>query len=325
MIVQKIENVIYDNIINNPKYFSKILDEEKMLAISNIDFESMLSPEEEARLYSQTQEIPDYRVGGSIKGVMQSISQTQFSYTGVLVNGHTNETHRGAKKIYGSDYNDQSNSLFILSHWHVDDSPLDEDTSKIPFYICMHMKTFRCDKEKGVTIFVDREKMLQDMDRDLLLEVAKYQVFPIPKNNFSPDEISGDYPTIDDVLNFKYFFDNDKNVRPMRVYPSVSCHNITGKFSLTVHSTAMLNVLLCTDSGLRDEYSRYVDSYLMNESNWIKMHWEENDFLMWDNTNLIHSFSGGWSDDDRSFDRADAGLAEIYFNYENFLENKNPL
>lgn len=324
MQIDKVKNVVYESFLEHPEYFYEIILENKCAAVENLELEPLISFEEEQKILSSVGEV-DYRSTRSLKGVVDAVYSCLGSQRPKIIHGHSDHIHKGAKKVYGKDYNELSNKNFIFSHWHVDESPLGDVSSSIPFFISMHMRNFKCSSEYGKTIFVDREKMLKDMDKDFLKKVSKFHIVSIPKSNFDPEEIDGSHPTLKQLLELNYFCDSNGRVGSMRTFPSVSTHIITGKQSLTVHATSQFNFLLCDDEGLRNDYFEYIDSYLLDENNWTEFSWSENDFLIWDNSNLIHSFSAGWSEDERSFDRSNIGEVDVFFDSNNFLENKNPL
>jgi hypothetical protein len=56
-----------------------------------------------------------------------------------------------------------------------------------------------------------------------------------------------------------------------------------------------------------DELVEWVRAYMLNEDNWFIWSWHENDFVMFDNRALVHSFEGGWESKNRIFSQGGIG------------------
>jgi hypothetical protein len=53
----------------------------------------------------------------------------------------------------------------------------------------------------------------------------------------------------------------------------------------------------------------WVRAYFSDESNWFVWSWRKEDFLMFDNRALVHSFEGGWESEKRVFSQGGIGSA----------------
>jgi hypothetical protein len=56
-----------------------------------------------------------------------------------------------------------------------------------------------------------------------------------------------------------------------------------------------------------DELIEWVRTYMLDENNWFIWSWRENDFVMFDNRALVHSFEGGWDSENRIFSQGGIG------------------
>jgi hypothetical protein len=56
-----------------------------------------------------------------------------------------------------------------------------------------------------------------------------------------------------------------------------------------------------------DELVEWVRTYMLDENNWFIWSWHENDFVMFDNRALVHSFEGGWDSENRIFSQGGIG------------------
>lgn len=188
---------------------------------------------------------------------------------------------------------DKDNEQFILSNWHVDFLPGSHE--KLSYaYISMHMCVFNCAPDVGQTLFIN----LIDLYERCPDEYKKN----INKEDFELINLRGARPN-----------ESLKN----RTYKAVRVHPITDE-----------NILFWTggfgDINKRERYivdpngeiwfndfSDWAFSELQNKNNWGIWSWNKDDFIIWDNRALIHSFTGGWNKEDRVFIRSNIGLEKV--------------
>lgn len=224
--------------------------------------------------------------------------------------------HDGQEK-YDRNKSAEDLKRYIMANWHVDESPISDPSCTIPTYISMYMTKFSCGSENGKTLFVDREKMFEDMPSDLKDLFFGYTVFSFSGNsaiipNFKENPLiePDNYP-----ISLSYF---DEKMYSARNYPIFSKHHCTDRYSLVAHS-AYANRLFSNDYNISKKYCEYVYDYLHDENNWIVWEWSEGDFIVWDNRNLIHSYSGGWIEGERIFNRADCGNSKLFLDRKDFV------
>lgn len=60
-----------------------------------------------------------------------------------------------------------------------------------------------------------------------------------------------------------------------------------------------------------DEMLDWVRAYMKDTSNWFFWSWRENDFIIFDNRALVHSFEGGWESKNRIFSQGGIGSGTL--------------
>ena len=57
-----------------------------------------------------------------------------------------------------------------------------------------------------------------------------------------------------------------------------------------------------------DWFRAYRESNLTEGDVYLTWEWDEGDFIIWDNRNIIHSVTGGWKIGDRIFNKINAKM-----------------
>lgn len=255
---------------------------------------------------------------GFILSVVRSIyDHEQFDHP---INHHDNDSHNGLEKISREDYSEDKDYIFTCSMWHCDESNKDWPDQIIPAVICMNMTTFSCDKKYGKTVFVDREKMLKELDKDLVNKIHDKYVLSVSDHKHLISEYDVSDFDIDEIFSLNQLFHGEDTAYSLRIHPALSTHPITNLNSLCTLGTGYSNYLISKDKSLRKDFKNLVNEYLFEKKNWVEWEWDEGDFLIWDNRSTIHSFSSGWTEEQRIFSRADTGKYIPYFDYNSYLK-----
>ena len=168
---------------------------------------------------------------------------------------------------------------FMHGNWHQDNT----DEKYIPSYVSMSMTKYLC-SEKGIgeTVFIDLEKAFLDCPEDI-----KYYLDGIDVRHVSPNTQPDGYIA-----------------SPYRINPE------TGNICLYYSNDDMTPV-----DGMTTEFQSYLDWFrAYRESNftegdvYLTWEWDEGDFIIWDNRNIIHSVTGGWKIGDRIFNKINAKM-----------------
>ena len=200
--------------------------------------------------------------------------------------------------------NDQD---FILYNWHIDYPPEDSE-KKLCSYIALHMHTFNCEPDAGQTIFISLidlykrcpiqfKKKLSDVELIALRGVSENETVvnktfkAIRTHPITEDKIlfwgCGFAPAALNIRSGKYEHNTDHSLKPM----------------VTLNGDA---------ADWFDDLSSWVLNELKNKNNWAIWSWKKNDFIIWDNRALLHTFSGGWEKKDRIFSRSNIGSEEVF-------------
>jgi hypothetical protein len=173
---------------------------------------------------------------------------------------------------------------FILSNWHVDFIPKSQNSYA---YISMHMDVFNCAPDVGQTLFINLIDLYQRC----------------------PDEYKKNINKED----FKFININLEN----RAHKATRVHSITGEDILFFTagfgdlSKKESYILSSNNEIWFNNFSDWVLSELQDKNNWGIWSWNKDDYLIWDNRALIHSFTGGWNKEDRIFNRSNIGLEKV--------------
>lgn len=225
------------------------------------------------------------------------------------INFKAGHFHEGQLK-YGPNSTPDELLRYLHSNWHSDENPISDPKISIPTFISMNMKVFTCSSDCGKTIFVDKEKMFEDLPPRLKEILGRYSMVSLSGGPSKDENIRQS-----SLLNFDTMspaLDHDDVMWHIRNYPALCSHPVTGNVSLNVMS-AFSNRLLSSDADLCLEYCSYIEDYLKDSNNWVTWSWSEGDFLLWDNRNVIHSYSGGWVEGERIFNRSDIGESTLYY------------
>lgn len=204
-----------------------------------------------------------------------------------LYQGNQNTSELKPGTIYGQNHFHDKNTLdedienFIYGHWHVD-NPFYEE---VPCYTAMHMKTFKCDSSVGQTHFLDLSQMYNECPKEFLKELENTNLISATgclEENF---------------------------------------HKIIPHPALVVHSVSSENMIYWTGHDMRlknniniewfTEFKLWVSKFVSNPNNRKTWTWNEGDILVWDNRAVAHSFSPGWTHDQRIFNRCEVGFEKL--------------
>ena len=195
------------------------------------------------------------------------------------------------KKFYKDD------QKFILSNWHVDFLP--ESFEGLSYgYISMHMCVFNCAPDAGKTLFINLIDLYQRCPDEYKKNINQKNLELVNLRGIMPEESL-----------------------KSRTHRAVGIHPITGESILFwTGGFGGLNkedsYILSSNNEINNEiwFNNFCDwilSELQNKNNWGVWNWNKDDFIIWDNRALIHSFTAGWNKEDRIFNRSNIGLEKI--------------
>lgn len=198
-----------------------------------------------------------------------------------------------------SDKNDES---FILYNWHVDFPP--EDVPKLLCsYISIHMKVFNCESDVGQTLFINLVDLYKRCPEKYKKELNKNDVQFIGLRGSMPGE------TV-----------NNRTFRALRTHPVTketilfwTCGFWSG-FENEINDLKFTPAVKLNGENKDwfNSFSNWVLSELRNKDNWGIWSWSKDDFIIWDNRALLHSFTGGWKKEDRIFWRSNIASEEVF-------------
>jgi alpha-ketoglutarate-dependent taurine dioxygenase len=93
--------------------------------------------------------------------------------------------------------------------------------------------------------------------------------------------------------------------------PGIITHPVTGVDSFGFSSSKF--TIVADDMSLESEYRDFIQDYLNTLDNWITWEWEEGKCIIWDNFNLLHTYSAGWKNGERVFSRLQAGFSVPFY------------
>jgi hypothetical protein len=201
-----------------------------------------------------------------------------------------NNQHNGQERIAPEGYENEHKD-FIWYNIHSDIAEVANPNLAVCRLIGMVMDVFTCSGEYGKTFFLDREKMLQQTP-DHIREWMK-QIHVV---GLIGEKDTGGVNGID----------WDGKRWPLRNMPGIISHPVTGidNFAFTSYK----HKVIAEDMSLESEYEEFIDDYFHDNSNWITWEWQEGKAIIWDNTNLLHTYSSGWKDGERVFTRLQGGF-----------------
>lgn len=216
-----------------------------------------------------------------------------------------NNQHHGQARISSSS-DEKEYKDFIWSNAHSDISEVFETHLAVCRLVGMVMDVFNCPSEHGKTFFLDREKMLEETPAHIREWMKQIHVISLvgQKDGYG---VNG--------------MDWDGNIWPLRSMPGIVTHPITGvdNFAFGSHR----HMITAEDMSLESEYEEFISDYLHDNSNWITWEWREGKAIIWDNFNLLHTYSPGWKDDERVFSRLQGGFVVPYYKYLGEFHNEN--
>ena len=192
---------------------------------------------------------------------------------------------------------DKDDQKFILSNWHVDFLP--ESFEGLSYgYISMHMCVFNCAPDAGKTLFINLIDLYQRCPDEYKKNINQKNLELVNLRGIMPEESL-----------------------KSRTHRAVGIHPITGESILFwTGGFGGLNkedsYILSSNNEINNEiwFNNFCDwilSELQNKNNWGVWNWNKDDFIIWDNRALIHSFTAGWNKEDRIFNRSNIGLEKI--------------
>lgn len=204
-----------------------------------------------------------------------------------------NQEHEGLERL-DSTITEDEQIKFVFENWHIDTSPPEVPHCEIPIAIAMRMTKFLCGEDYSGTYFVDSSKLLESFPSYLIDWMKK--TFIINKMGY-----------YDKINNITY----DGFALPLRVYPLVVTHEITGKNQLFYPSCHFS--LLPENHYMEERFRSHLKSLLLDKENLTRVSWKEGMMILWDNRALLHSFETGWQDGERMFTRYQCGFTKPFY------------
>lgn len=204
-----------------------------------------------------------------------------------------NQQHEGLDRLVSTISEDEQNE-FVFRNWHIDTSTAELPHCEIPIAIAMRMVKLLCGESYSGTYFVDSSKLLESFPYYLIDWMKK--TFIINKMGYA-DSING--------------ICHDGSIRPLRVYPLVVTHEITGKSGLFYPSEKYS--FIPENNYMEEKFKSHFRSFLLNKDNLIRVSWKEGMMILWDNRALLHSFEAGWQDGERLFTRYQCGFTRPFY------------
>lgn len=274
-----LDDIREEDVYNNLDFYTDLFLKEKILGFDKFSLRSK-------------NELGEQNFSEATKKLLMGLSGISDQNLLQIENGHQ---HSGRGNIDTSVSYEEKQKYF-LSNIHADISPVFNPTLSQPFVIGMVMDVFSCGKENGKTFFLDREKMLEDTPEEIKEWMKQIHIISLVGQK-NPSKVDG--------------MDFDGTVWPLRSMPGITTHPITGidNFSYASYDYKVF----AKDTSLELEYRSFVDNYLNDESNWIAWEWEEGKAVLWDNLNILHTYSGGWLAGERIFSRLQAGWRIPFF------------
>lgn len=159
-------------------------------------------------------------------------------------------------------------SKFFQSRMHVD-LPRAKGGNQIAFLISMCMKVFECAKPDGNTYFLNMQDVLK-------------------KLSFNTKDLSD--------IKISFVHDDHRYVSPV-----IFTHEIFNEDTLFWPTS---NVeLFSGEPELFAAIKGEVQEVMSNYSNWYEHKWSANDMVIFDNSSMLHSFTPGWTKDQRIFNQ----------------------
>ena len=166
---------------------------------------------------------------------------------------------------------------FINSQWHMDNSFLE----KIPCYTGLKMDKFTCPPTAGQTHFYSLVNAYKDC----------------------PEHIK---PYLEDAVfvNGTGFIGND--IGSINTHPALRTHPSTGE-TMLVWSGHDVSLPDGEEQQWFTDLRIHMQSQLLSPELRYTWSWSQGDLIVWDNRSVLHSFSPGWTHDQRVFTRCEVG------------------
>lgn len=188
------------------------------------------------------------------------------------------QVHIGNKNTMTEDV-----EWFINSQWHMDNPFLEE----VPSYTAVKMEKFTCGRDFGQTHI--------------------YGLVNAYRN--CPEDIK---PHLEDAIfvNATGFVGNDFD--SIVKHPALRTHPATGE---TILFWSGHDMMMADGSNPQwfQKLKAYMKSQLVDPALRYTWAWDEGDVIIWDNRAVLHSFSPGWTHDQRMFTRCEVGREKPFY------------
>ena len=179
---------------------------------------------------------------------------------------------------------------FINSQWHMDNPFLEE----VPSYTAVRMEKFTCGKDFGQTHIYSLVNAYRDCPEDIK---------PYLEDAFFVNATGFVGESIDSVAR----------------HPALRTHPATGETMLFWSGHDML-MADGSDPEWFKKLKTYMRSQLLDQSLRYTWAWNEGDLIIWDNRAVLHSFSPGWTHDQRVFTRCEVGREKPFYDTSRKIE-----
>jgi hypothetical protein len=286
------ENLSFNQILDNKEYYQKKIIDNKLIGFKKIQ----LSDNEHEKIAS------------TITGVDEFYWIKKYNH-------HT---------LYQPDKETATKEdIKNFRDWcmHLDVTPIIDKSNNIldnnshSSYVSMNMKTFKCDKKYGKTVFLDLIKLnnfCPDYFKQKLLK-SKLEYHISKAKDFNIDA-----PKKLEVNRAEYDSDLEAEIANAKIDPisgifyAFRTHPVT-KETILFWPTYLSSQLVGGSKPWFEEFKLWIKSYLDEESNWIEWLWDEGDILIFDNKCMLHSFTPGWKPEERVFSQIILGYDEPFF------------
>lgn len=188
------------------------------------------------------------------------------------------QSHRGNSNTQTEDV-----EWFINSQWHMDNPFLEE----VPSYTGLRMDVFKCPSDKGQTHVYSLVNAYRDC----------------------PEHIK---PHLEDALflNVTGFVGDEIDNLPS--HPALRTHPATGE-TMLFWSGHDMRLLSEEEPQWFIDLKAYMQKQLLAPELRYTWNWTQGDLVIWDNRAVLHSFSPGWSHDERMFTRCEVGKEKPFY------------
>lgn len=279
MEIYTVENVNFSDIIKNRSLYQDALIKHKVLGFRNLN-----PTKEEHKLL-----LEKLYVGSEINPYIEDLILVNHDYLDFPI--------------------DKNDEAFILYNWHVD---FPDDNKLMCSYITMHMQTFKCPPDAGQTIFINLIDLYERCPEKYKKQLNKKNIEFIGLRGLDPNKNIETHKNIE-----------SRTFRALRTHP-ITKETILfwtcGFWSGTSNPLSKVDKNIAPALKLKGsqedwfyDFSDWILKEFQNKNNWGIWNWNENDFIIWDNRALLHSFSGGWNKEERIFLRTNIGDEIVYF------------